>query len=101
LSHDQHASRDFTPYAAPTCENDLTHEITASILALVSGAMRAGIQVEGHAKAVRELWSAFDRYRRGSSACALQPRVCSANGFLVSFPGLSRVLLASGLALTF
>jgi hypothetical protein len=32
-----------------------------------------GIQVEGHAKAVTELCAAFDRYRKGSSACPWWP----------------------------
>jgi hypothetical protein len=40
----------------------------AGILALLSGAMRAGIQVDGHARAVSELCATFDRYRQGSSA---------------------------------
>jgi lantibiotic biosynthesis protein len=46
---------------------------TAGILALLSGAMRAGIAVEGHAEAVSELCAAFDRYRQGSSACPWWP----------------------------
>jgi hypothetical protein len=45
----------------------------AGILALLSGAMRSGIQVDGHAKAVRELCATFDRYRQGSSACPWWP----------------------------
>jgi hypothetical protein len=49
----------------------------AGILALLSGAMRAGIQVEGHAKAVSELCAAFDRYRQGSSACPWWPAMIS------------------------
>jgi hypothetical protein len=42
----------------------------AGVLALLSGAMRSGIQVDGHAKAVSELCTVFDRHRQGSSACA-------------------------------
>jgi hypothetical protein len=49
----------------------------AGILALLSGAMRAGIQVEGHAKTVRELCETFDRYRQGSSACSWWPAMIS------------------------
>lgn len=49
----------------------------AGVLALLSGAMRAGIQVEGHAKAVRELCATFDRYRQGSSACPWWPPMIS------------------------
>jgi len=45
----------------------------AGVLALLSGAMRSGIQVDGHAKAVRELCAAFDRYRQGSNACPWWP----------------------------
>ena len=45
----------------------------AGILALLSGAMRAGIQVDGHAKAVTELCATFDRYRQGSPACPWWP----------------------------
>ncbi len=47
----------------------------AGILALLSGAMRAGIQVDGLAGAVSELCAAFDRYRQGSSACPWWPAV--------------------------
>jgi len=39
--------------------------------------MRAGIQVEGHARAVSELCAAFDRYRQGSSACPWWPAMIS------------------------
>src|ERR1700722_15870321 len=49
----------------------------AGILALLSGAMRVGIQVEGHAKAVSELCATFDRYRQGSSACPWWPATIS------------------------
>ncbi len=49
----------------------------AGILALLSGAMRVGIQVEGHAEAVRELCATFDRYRQGSSACPWWPAMLS------------------------
>ena len=49
----------------------------AGVLALLSGAMRAGIQVEGHARAVSELCGAFDRYRQGSSACPWWPAMIS------------------------
>lgn len=45
----------------------------AGILALLSGAMRAGIQVDGQAEAVTELCAAFDRYRQGSTACPWWP----------------------------
>jgi len=45
----------------------------AGILALLSGAMRVGIQVDGQAKAVTELCGAFDRYRQGSTACPWWP----------------------------
>lgn len=50
---------------------------TSGCLALLSGAMRAGIQVEGHAKAVSELCATFDRYRQGSSACPWWPAMIS------------------------
>lgn len=49
----------------------------AGILALLSGAMRAGIQVEGHAKAVSELCATFDRYSQGSSASLWWPAMIS------------------------
>jgi hypothetical protein len=49
----------------------------AGVLALLSGAMRSGIQVEGHARAVGELCAAFDRYRQGSSACPWWPAMIS------------------------
>jgi hypothetical protein len=49
----------------------------AGILALLSGAMRAGIQVDGHARAVSELCGAFDRYRESSSACPWWPAMIS------------------------
>jgi hypothetical protein len=49
----------------------------AGVLALLSGAMRAGIRVEGHAKEVRELCATFDRYRQGSSACPWWPAMIS------------------------
>jgi hypothetical protein len=49
----------------------------AGILALLSGAMRAGIQVDGHAKALSELCTTFDRYRQGSSACPWWPAMIS------------------------
>ena len=49
----------------------------AGILALLSGAMRAGIQVDGHAKAVTELCATFDRYRQGSAACPWWPAMIS------------------------
>jgi hypothetical protein len=39
--------------------------------------MRAGIQVEGHAKAVSELCATFDRYRQGSSAWPWWPAMIS------------------------
>jgi lantibiotic biosynthesis protein len=45
----------------------------AGVLALLSGAMRAGIQVDGQAKAVTELCATFDRYRQGSTACPWWP----------------------------
>ena len=45
----------------------------AGILALLSGAMRAGIQVDGQARAVTELCATFDRYRQGSTACPWWP----------------------------
>jgi hypothetical protein len=46
---------------------------TAGILALLSGAMRVGIQVDGQARAVTELCATFDRYRQGSAACPWWP----------------------------
>jgi hypothetical protein len=52
-------------------------KIIAGVLALLSGAMRAGIQVEGHTKAVSELCATFDRYRQGSSACPWWPAMIS------------------------
>jgi lantibiotic biosynthesis protein len=45
----------------------------AGVLALLSGAMRAGIQVEGQVKAVSELCATFDRYRQASAACPWWP----------------------------
>jgi hypothetical protein len=41
----------------------------AGILALLSGAMRAGMEVDGQAGAVSELCATFDRYRQASAAC--------------------------------
>jgi hypothetical protein len=49
----------------------------AGVLALLSGAMRVGVQVEGHAEAVSELCATFDRYRQGSSACPWWPAMIS------------------------
>jgi hypothetical protein len=49
----------------------------AGILALLSGAMRAGILAEGHARAVSELCATFDRYRQGSSGCPWWPAMIS------------------------
>jgi hypothetical protein len=49
----------------------------AGILALLSGAMRAGIQVDGHARAVSELCATFDRYRQGPTACPWWPAMIS------------------------
>jgi hypothetical protein len=49
----------------------------AGVLALLSGAMRVGIQVKGHAEAVSELCATFDRYRQGSSACPWWPAMIS------------------------
>jgi lantibiotic biosynthesis protein len=49
----------------------------AGILALLSGAMRSGIQVDGHVKAVSELCATFDRYRQGRSACPWWPAMIS------------------------
>ena len=49
----------------------------AGILALLSGAMRVGIQVDGHGKAVSELCATFDRYRQGSSARPWWPAMIS------------------------
>ena len=49
----------------------------AGILALLSGAMRSGIQVDGHARAVSELCATFDRYRQGSGACPWWPAMIS------------------------
>ena len=45
----------------------------AGVLALLSGAMMSGIQVDGHAKAVSELCTVFDRHRQASSACPWWP----------------------------
>jgi hypothetical protein len=49
----------------------------AGILALLSGAMRAGIQVDGHAKAIGKLCAAFDRYGQGSIASPWWPAMIS------------------------
>jgi hypothetical protein len=49
----------------------------AGCLALLSGAVRTGIQVEGHVKAVSELCATFDRYRQGSNACPWWPAMIS------------------------
>jgi hypothetical protein len=49
----------------------------AGILALLSGAMRAGVQVEGHAKAVSELCATFDHHRQGSIASPWWPAMIS------------------------
>jgi hypothetical protein len=51
----------------------------AGILALLSGAMRAGIQVDGQARAVTELCAAFDRYRQGSAACPWWPAMITSD----------------------
>jgi hypothetical protein len=45
----------------------------AGVLALLSGAMRVGILVDGQARAVTELCAVFDRYRQGSTACSWWP----------------------------
>jgi len=52
-------------------------KIIAGVLALLSGAMRAGIQVQGHAEAISELCAIFDRYRQGSIECPWWPPVIS------------------------
>jgi len=52
-------------------------KIIAGILALLSGAMRVGIQVDGQAKAVTELCATFDRYRQGSTACPWWPALAT------------------------
>jgi hypothetical protein len=49
----------------------------AGILALLSAAMRVGIQVDGHAEAVTELCAVFDRYRQGGSTCPWWPPMIS------------------------
>ena len=49
----------------------------AGILALLSGAMRAGAQVQGHVEVISELCATFDRYRQGSIACPRWPPVIS------------------------
>lgn len=49
----------------------------AGILALLSAAMRAGITVEGHAAAIRELCAAFDRYRQGPASRPWWPPMVS------------------------
>lgn len=54
----------------------MAHGISG-VLALLSVAMRAGIQAEGHAEAVSELCATFDRYRQGSSACPWWPAMIS------------------------
>ena len=52
-------------------------KIIAGVLALLSGAMKAGIQVEGHAEAISELCATFDRYRQGSNASPWWPAMIS------------------------
>jgi lantibiotic biosynthesis protein len=68
------------PVGMPEPEGNLNlgmaHGI-AGVLALLSAAMRAGIQVEGQAEAVRELCATFDRYRQGSSASPWWPETIS------------------------
>jgi hypothetical protein len=54
----------------------MAHGISGCV-ALLSGAMRGGIQVEGQAKAVSELCATFDRYRQGSRACPWWPATIS------------------------
>jgi hypothetical protein len=49
----------------------------AGILALLSAAMRVGIQVDGHAEAVTELCAVFDRYRQGGSTSPWWPPMIS------------------------
>jgi hypothetical protein len=61
----------------------------AGILALLSGAMRVGIQVEGQVKAVSDLCATFDRYRQGSSACPWWPA-------MISFSEYSHVATSQG-----
>jgi class I lanthipeptide synthase len=46
-------------------------------LALLSAAMKAGVQVKGHAEAVSELCATFDRYRQGSSGYPWWPAMIS------------------------
>jgi hypothetical protein len=53
----------------------------AGILALLSGAMRAGIRVDGHTRAVSELCAVFDRFRQGSSACPWWPAMISLSDY--------------------
>ncbi len=54
-------------------------KIIAGILALLSGAMRVGIQVDGQARAVTELCATFDRYRQGSTACPWWPALITSD----------------------
>lgn len=54
----------------------------AGVLALLSGAMRAGIQVQGHAGAVSELCATFDRHRQGSSAYPWWPAMISLRDYV-------------------
>ena len=49
----------------------------AGVLALLSGAMRAGIQVKGHATAVSELCATFDHWRQGNGTCPWWPAMIS------------------------
>jgi lantibiotic biosynthesis protein len=53
----------------------------AGVLALLSGAMRVGIEVEGHTKAVSKLCATFDRYRQGSSAYPWWPAMISRSDY--------------------
>jgi lantibiotic biosynthesis protein len=62
----------------------------AGCLALLSAAMRVGIQVNGHAEAIRELCATFDYYRQGSNACPWWPAMISFSDFNNGMAGSER-----------
>jgi hypothetical protein len=62
----------------------------AGCLALLSGAMRVGIQVDGHAKAVGELCATFDRYRQGGSGSPWWPATISFSEYSLGTPSSGR-----------
>ena len=58
----------------------MAHGISG-VLALLSGAMRRGIQIAGQEKAVNELCMVFDRYRHGNGEVPWWPAMISFNEY--------------------